>query len=408
MLTASVVGLGGAEALVRMLANGLVARGHEVVVISLDPHVDLSDQAGNGFRHLRVNNEASDMYAARENRGALYKAYGQWVCLRNPSLLKQLEKTIRGQGFQVIHTHKVRGFPRELWPRLKEYADAPLLHTCHDIELLSPLHTIAIRTSNPVKKALLYRWASLARKASTSVDTVTSPSRFMLNLHRDANLFKGARSEVIANFPDLDTSSTPELLDNVGTDEPLRISYLARLVKVKGVVALCKAVDTLVANGHKMELRIAGDGPLLSTVRDYADRCDFIHYEGIVEGGEKSRLFDWSHVVAAPASYDETFCLVAAEAITALRPVLASDRGGLPEVVTDGVTGWIYAAGETNGLVHGLQRVLDCRGQLSGFSHRCKTEADRFLPERLIGAYEDSYRELQQRRVTVAKTVEVS
>jgi glycosyltransferase involved in cell wall biosynthesis len=408
MLTASVEGLGGAEALVRMLANGLGARGHEVVVITLDSQSDLITKGVNQFQHLRVNSDATDMYAARENRGVLYKAYGQWKCMRNPILLNQLEQIIRANKFQIIHTHKVRGFPRDLWPRLKEYSKSHLLHTCHDIELLSPLQTIAIKTSNSAKKALLNRWAGLARNASTSVDTVTSPSRFTLQLHRDAGLFNCVHSEVIANFPDLDVSPTRGLLESPVADDPIRILFLGRLVKEKGVMTLCKAVDTLVASGRKIELRIAGDGPLRSAVCDYADSCSFIDYEGVVEGGEKSRLFEWSQVVAAPASVDETFCLVAAEAITAMRPVLASDRGGLPEVVTDGVTGWIYADGETNGLVQGLQRVLDCRDQLSWFSHRCKIEADRFMPERLISAYEDSYREIQQRGVTAGKTVEVS
>jgi glycosyltransferase involved in cell wall biosynthesis len=50
-------------------------------------------------------------------------------------------------------------------------------------------------------------------------------------------------------------------------------------------------------------------------------------------------------LVAIPSLWDENHPMVATEAARARRPLLVSDRGGLPELVQDGVTGWVVGAG---------------------------------------------------------------
>jgi glycosyltransferase involved in cell wall biosynthesis len=51
-------------------------------------------------------------------------------------------------------------------------------------------------------------------------------------------------------------------------------------------------------------------------------------------------------LVAIPSTWDENQPLVALEARLARRPLLVSDRGGLPELVRDGVDGWVLPAGD--------------------------------------------------------------
>ncbi len=50
-------------------------------------------------------------------------------------------------------------------------------------------------------------------------------------------------------------------------------------------------------------------------------------------------------LVAIPSLWDENHPMVACEASLARRPLLVSDRGGLPELVQDGLTGWVVGAG---------------------------------------------------------------
>ena len=395
LLSASIVRLGGAEAIVRLLAEGLADRGHEVQVISLDREA-YPEGSQRGFNHCPISSKATDKYADRDSHGSLYKAYWQLRCRQNRLFLSQLEKTLKAHRPHVIHTHKVKGFPLALWPSLKKYSDSVLVHTCHDIELLSPLHSLSMTSSNPVNKVMLNAWARGGIKPSAHVDAVTSPSRFMLDLHLRKGFFDGAASRVVSNFPDLVHGYRSSKLNNPDIDDPLKILFIGRLVQVKGILALCEAVKKAVDCGQKIQLRIAGDGPLQAIVNKYTDLHPFIHAEGLVEGRAKSSLFEWCHIVAVPARCDEAFCLVAAEAITAGKPVLASNRGALPEVVSDGITGWVCEGDNVDELLAGLQRAQESRGHYAEFSANCIRESKRFEAGRLIDTYEEFYSESRE------------
>lgn len=394
LLSASVTGLGGAEAVVRLLATGLMQRGHEVVIFTLDKE---PGDAGATERDLDIryfNTPVSDQYAGRQSRGSIYKAWWQLRSLHNPRLLKAITAAMIEFQPDIIHTHKVRGFPRQLWPRLSTATGCSIVHTCHDIELLSPAHTINMASTGAIKRVFLSAFRWLPRSPANSVSLVTSPSAFMLNLHLVRDLFAGATSEVIPNFHDLDTSVPFNQLTTPEEDDPLKLLFVGRLVKVKGILTLCEGVARLSDAGMNITLRIAGDGELRNQVETYSADHSSIEYLGPVTGPAKSQLFDWCHVVTAPAEYDETFCIVAAESITSLRPVFASGRGGLPEVVEDGNTGWIFQGEGVNAIMEGLSRVIDCRPEFESYSSRCAQVAGNFSPENIFDQYESVYRRL--------------
>ena len=91
-------------------------------------------------------------------------------------------------------------------------------------------------------------------------------------------------------------------------------------------------------------------------------------------------------------SESESFGLAALEAMACGAPVVASDAGGLPEVVEDGVTGHLLPVGDVEGMAEAGVRILcddDYRSALSAAGRRMAEE--RFSIEAVVPKYEGLY-----------------
>jgi glycosyltransferase involved in cell wall biosynthesis len=92
-------------------------------------------------------------------------------------------------------------------------------------------------------------------------------------------------------------------------------------------------------------------------------------------------------VVLCPARWDEPFGMAAADALACGTPVVAFNRGGLGEIITDGVTGFLVAPDDIQGAADGVERIT----QIS--RRACREHAERHLDlERSLDAHEQLYR----------------
>lgn len=109
-----------------------------------------------------------------------------------------------------------------------------------------------------------------------------------------------------------------------------------------------------------------------------------VQYLGEVTGKRKSELLARAHCVLMPDRWEEPFGLVALEAAASGAPVIAMRKGALPELVVDGVTG--YLVDDVESMAESVERVelinpSDCR------SHA----ASNFSIERMVDGYLDLY-----------------
>jgi glycosyltransferase involved in cell wall biosynthesis len=124
--------------------------------------------------------------------------------------------------------------------------------------------------------------------------------------------------------------------------DPPEVLYAGRLSAEKGVRELVAAADG-------MPLVVVGDGPL---------RAEIPGALGFKPHDELERYYERAAVVACP-SHREGFGIVCAEAMAHGRPVVASDVGGLRDLVAHEETGLLVPPGDVEALRGALRRLLD-------------------------------------------------
>jgi glycosyltransferase involved in cell wall biosynthesis len=144
------------------------------------------------------------------------------------------------------------------------------------------------------------------------------------------------------------------------TDPPAepRLAVVGRLIPIKGHDVLLAALARVREELPEATLEIAGDGPLDAELRTTVARrglTDAVSFLGRV--APAAPVFERAAIVVVP-SRGEGFGMVALEAMERGRAVVASDVGGLPEIVEDGVTGTVVSPDEPEALAAALLELL--------------------------------------------------
>lgn len=166
--------------------------------------------------------------------------------------------------------------------------------------------------------------------------------------------------------------------------------YLGRLNKEKGVVDAVK-----VAQKVGMKIVIAGNiiagqewQYFFNEVQPLLNQ-EGVKFVGEVDFAEKVKLMKGAKAMLFPIDRDEPFGLVMAEAMACGTPVIAYDRGSVPEVIEDGKTGFIVK--NSDEMIEAVKKIgllkrADCR----------KRVEDNFTLSLMVDRYEKIYKELIQ------------
>ena len=139
----------------------------------------------------------------------------------------------------------------------------------------------------------------------------------------------------------------------VHNTSPFEMLAVGRLHKVKDHAFLIRACSALKTSGHDIRCRIAGDGPerrhLDSLIRNLHLQSE-VELLGHVPRGQLTALYGRANLVVL-TSRSEGIPLTLMEAMALGRPVLAPAITGIPELVIDGTTGFLYHPGSISGFV---------------------------------------------------------
>jgi N-acetyl-alpha-D-glucosaminyl L-malate synthase BshA len=366
--------VGGSGIVATELARFLAARGHDVHLVSSEPPFRLPDyQPGLSFH--RVHTPAYPLF--REPQYLL-------------SLANRIVQLAREFRLDVVHAHYA--VPHATAAYLaRQILEASAPPDAPAPKVITTLHgtDITLVGSDP----------SYSETVAFSIDRSDGVTAVSESLKRDTYAALPVRTDirVIPNFLDCEahhrvpcdairTRFAPR-----GEKLLIHVSNFRPVKRVEAVVEIFRRVRARVP----ARLLLVGDGPDL----DKATRLvRELGLGGTVDAlGEQDQvlpLLSASDVFLLPSS-QESFGLAALEAMACELPVVASRVGGLPEVIEHGVTGFLHAPEDLEGMSASALLLLEDAGLRRHIGTAARTVvSERFCADLVVPQYEAFYEEI--------------
>jgi glycosyltransferase involved in cell wall biosynthesis len=166
--------------------------------------------------------------------------------------------------------------------------------------------------------------------------------------------------------------------------------YIGRLSDEKGVDVLLQAM----ALTPDTKLKIAGDGSWSGYLKEQAHALGLnnVEFLGAVHGERFDRLLDNCRFVVVPSLWYENFPYVMTESFARGKAVIGSDKGGIPEYIDEGVTGYVYPAHDHVKLSECIRRLYHTDGLAAKLGMNAKRFADsEFNDDKFYARISDIY-----------------
>jgi glycosyltransferase involved in cell wall biosynthesis len=373
--------VGGAEKVVRIVAEGMLQHGHQPVVVTTQegPGDRISHVDGIKVYYIGLKNI---YWPSRKERPGIAKALWHGIDRHNPLMARAVAHILDAERPDVVNTHNLVGFSCAVWNAVKSRR-LPLVHTLHDYSLLCPKTSMFKEGRNCQGQCIACAlYTSPSKRLSANVDHVVGVSRFTLERHLTSGYFPNARrARVIHNaLPGRPASpSRPE-----HTGRPLQLGFVGQLTPTKGIGELVRQMSAW--DPSQCQLLVAGKGAAAyeTMLRDQAPKN--VRFLGFVDPDEVYRAID---VLVVPSLWEEPLAMTVLEAFMHGVPAIVSRRGGLPEAVEHARTGLVYEPLEPEGLREAVNVVLRDRTLLQGMRLFALQKANFFLLDRMCSEYLD-------------------
>lgn len=335
---------GGAEIICQELSEALAKYGYHVAVLTTGPKGSgLVIDCINGITVYRAG--IRNQYWQYEKKQSRVQHFLWHVRdSYNFSMQPSVEAVIQREHPDIALCHNMTGFSISAWAVLKKH-QIPIIEVLHDQYMRCP-NSNATKKGMPCKgQCVLCRVMRMPHRMwSDKVDAVVGVSHYVLNSLTQLGYFSKSKQYVIHNARKIAEPKTYLTWDGV---EPLRIGYIGTLSKVKGVEWLICSFKNLDMNAT---LTIAGKGETAAyedELKALAASDSRIRFSGYVKSDEHYKNI---HLSVIPSLWPDTFPTVAFESCAYHVPVIATNRGGLPEIIKDGVNGIIINPNDTGSI----------------------------------------------------------
>jgi glycosyltransferase involved in cell wall biosynthesis len=382
--------IGGAEITVANLSEKLVERGHEVVVISTSSEKKESIQTLKGIKIYRINPRNVYTLYDHQDKSALTKALWHTIDLWNPYSYKKISNILEAETPDVVHVHNYKGFSMSIFDSVK-HSGIPLVFTAHDCSLICPranlLHGNGEVCQDPKLFCNFYS-AMQRRLIKDKVDWFTAPSQFIIKKLKTHQFFQNVK-----------TSKIPlgiELIDEklVKDYETINIAYMGGLNRIKGVQVLINAFQKI-KNNHIL-LHIYGKGIDEEEFKEMAFSDPRIIFHGYLERDKLMDFYRETNVTVLPSICYDNSPMMIYESLTNSTPVIASEIGGIPELIEDNYNGYLFKPGDEHELQSILEDLIKNPETLKVLENGAFRSAAKYSMEQYVSSFEEIYQSLSK------------
>ena len=264
---------------------------------------------------------------------------------------------------------------------IRHTSDIRIVYTAHDSQWVCPGHLLRVPSDgrrcfdceggkymNCVRNRCIHGsrlrsilgafegWFYRHRSTYGLVDRVICPSAFMqskLETHPEL----AGKCVTLHNFVNVE-------VDPAVTDQDPYVIYFGRFSEEKGIATLVEACRRL----PDIRFIFAGSGPLASDI----DALDNAENVGFKSGTELAGLISGAAFSVFPSECHENCSFAVMESIAYGTPIIASATGGTPELVEDGVNGFLFEAGDTEALTDHIRRLWSDEKLRSDLQRGCR------------------------------------
>lgn len=373
---------GGAEVMLQTMVEGLQRRGHVVQVLSTGPDAGLNGDSHNGVPVLRAGLRNLYWPFGDPRPGTLRRLAWHALDRYNRGMRDVLAQVLAQSEPDLVVCHNLAGWSIAAWDAIRA-AGVPIVQILHDQYLTCPrgmrFHKGRQCQQQCGACALLRRSHA---QASAQVDTVVGVSHYQLAALVDAGYFAHSQRYVVYNcapFVPGQEASAP-----VTQRRPLRFGFIGALTPNKGVEWL---IEQFQKQALDASLLIAGRGEAtyVNILKSLADP-QHVHFVGYRNA---SGFFSEIDVAVVPSVGPESFGLVALEACAHHLPVIVSTRGGLVEIVRDGLNGLHCSPERPDSLGEAIRRLAEDAPLRQRLASRARESVASMLSvERMLDEYE--------------------
>jgi glycosyltransferase involved in cell wall biosynthesis len=217
-----------------------------------------------------------------------------------------------------------------------------------------------------------------------------------------------SKLKIIYNGVDLSTFNQPlngsKIKKELGIGQQPVVGMVSRLIPSKGHKTLVKAAECLLNKGYNVKYLIIGDvlipgdkylGELKALVHRLGLHNHILFLGAINNVPEVLKIID----IGVLPSFNEGFGRVIIEYMAAGKPVVATNVGGIPEIVVGGRTGYLVPCGDADSLARSIVSLIDNSVSAKKMGENGRIRAEKlFSNEKNISETQELYLEILSRK----------